>query len=191
MTSRAADHRPNKALLALMLLCLTGMLVWSFVYRAANPSLVASVESRGGAPQGMAEGGPMQAVMAAMSRLQANPDSVEAMEEAAEAFATAEMWDKALAILEKAEAKAPDEKHILNLHGVTLFRLERPADAARKFERLLALEPGNFHAQFNLAAVLKYGLEDMAKARPLFEAVIANPTADPQTKEQARQELAQ
>jgi len=190
MTSMAA-YRPNKALMGLMLLCLAGMFVWSFVYRAANPSLVASVEGRGGDPHAGEQGSPMQAVMAAMSRLQANPEDVEAMEEAAGAFAAAEMWDKALAILEKAEAKAPDEKHILNLHGVTLFRLERPADAAKKFERLLALEPGNFQAQFNLAAVLKYGLQDMGKARLLFEAVIANPAADPQTREQARQELAQ
>ncbi|GFK94270.1 hypothetical protein NNJEOMEG_02112 [Fundidesulfovibrio magnetotacticus] len=187
-TSAAGAFRPNKPLLGLMLLCLAGMFVWSFVYRAEHPALVASVEMRGGDPHG-GEGDPMQAVMAAMSRLQANPEDVDAMEEAAGAFAAAEMWDKALAVLEKAAVKAPDEKHILNLHGVTLFRLERPAEAAKKFERLLALEPGNFQGQFNLAAVYKYGLEDMAKARPLFEAVLANPMADMQTKRQAQQEL--
>lgn len=181
----------NKAVLCVMFLAVAAMFVWSFTYRTANPSLVASVESRGGAPggEGVPGGSAMNQVMEAMSRLQANPEDLGAMEEAAEAFAAAEMWDKALAILEKASAKDPDEPHILNLHGVTLFRLERPSEAARKFERMLELDPGNFHAQFNLGAVYKHGLQDEAKARPYFEAVAANPKADPQTKEQARKEL--
>lgn len=186
-------HPPqaNKAVVAVMFLAIAAMFVWSFAYRAQNPSLVSSVESRGSAPggEGMPGGSAMNQVMEAMSRLQANPDDLGAMEEAAEAFATAEMWDKALAILEKASAKDPNEPHLLNLYGVTLFRLERPAEAAKKFERLLEVEPGNFHAQFNLGAVYKHGLEDAGKARAYFEAVVANPKADPQTKEQARKEL--
>lgn len=189
MTSNAYAS-PNKAVLALMFLGLLGMFAWSFVYRAANPSLIAAVTSSQDSEHGgPGEGGPMGAVMAAMQRLQANPEDVGAMEEAAEAFAAAEMWDKAIAVLEKAHAKDPNEPHILNLLGVTLFRLERPAESAAKFEMLLKLDPTNNHAQFNLGAVYKYGLNDMAKARQYFEAVIANPKTDPQTKEQAKQEM--
>lgn len=181
----------HKAVLGVMFLAIVAMFIWSFAYRAQNPSLLSSVESRGGAPggEGMPGGSAMNQVMTAMTRLQANPEDLGAMEEAAEAFAAAEMWDKALAILEKAAIKNPDEPHMLNLYGVTLFRLERPAEAAKKFERLLELEPGNFQAQFNLGAVYKHGLQDVAKATSYFEAVAANPKADMQTKEQARREM--
>jgi Tfp pilus assembly protein PilF len=179
--------------LVMMFAAVAAMFAWSFMYRAENPSLIAAIETRGQAPAGMPGsmpgGGAMSAVMAAMAKLQANPEDIGAMEEAAEAFAEAEMWDKTLSILEKASAKAPDEVHILNLYGVTLFRLERPAEAAKKFERLLELDATNFHAQFNLGAVYKHGLQDAAKAKKYFEAVLANPKADPQTKEQARQEM--
>ncbi|MBI4807122.1 MAG: tetratricopeptide repeat protein [Desulfovibrio sp.] len=192
MTSHT-PYRVNKPVLVMMFAAVAAMFAWSFIYRADNPSLIAAVESRGqapaGMPGGMPGGGAMNAVMGAMAKLQANPEDVGAMEEAAEAFAEAEMWDKTLAILEKASTKAPDEVHILNLYGVTLFRLERPAEAAKKFERLLELDASNFHAQFNLGAVHKHGLQDAAKARKYFEAVLANPKADAQTKEQARQEL--
>jgi tetratricopeptide (TPR) repeat protein len=190
MTSNASAS-PNKAVLALMFLGLLGMFAWSFVYRAANPSLIAAVTSGQDSDHGgPGEGGPMGAVMQAMQRLQANPEDLGALEAAGEAFAEAEMWDKALSVLEKAHAKDPNEPHVLNLLGVALFRLERPAESAQKFEMLLKLDPTNNHAQFNLGAVYKFGLSDMAKARPYFEAVIANPKTDPQTREQAKQELA-
>jgi len=182
-------YRVNKTVLVMMFASVVAMFAWSFIYRAENPSLIAAVETRGQAPAGMPGGGAMSAVMGAMAKLQANPEDIGAMEEAAEAFAEAEMWDKTLSILEKASAKAPDEVHILNLYGVTLFRLERPAEAVKKFERLLELDATNFHAQFNLGAVYKHGLQDVAKAKKYFEAVLVNPKADAQTKEQARQEM--
>ncbi|MFZ5427445.1 MAG: tetratricopeptide repeat protein [Thermodesulfobacteriota bacterium] len=189
MTSNATI-RPSKAVLLMVFAGIAAMFVWSFVYRAANPSLIATVETRGEAPGGQGTGdGAMGGVMAAMQKLKANPDDLGAMEEAAEAFAQAQMWDKALSILEKAYAKDPKEMHILNLYGVTLFRLERPSESAKKFEEMLAIDPNNYQALFNLGAVVKHGLQDPQTARKHFEAVIANPMADPQTKEQARQEL--
>lgn len=189
------DHMSvNKALLGFVFLALAAMLAWSFVYRTQNPSLVAAVNPGAQMPSGMGEGAmgneAMEMVMAAMQKLKANPEDVQALEEAAEAFAQAGMWDKALPHLEKAYAKKPKEPHVLNLLGVTLFRLEKPAEAAKKFEEMLSLDPGNFQAQFNLGAVYKHGLNSMAQAKPLFEAVLANPAADLQTKDQARQELA-
>ncbi len=181
---------PSKPLLLMMFAGIAAMFIWTFVYRAANPSLVAHAEPRGQAQEGQGMGdGAMGGVMAAMQRLKANPDDLGAMEEAAEAFAQAQMWDKALSVLEKAYAKDPKEMHILNLYGVTLFRLERPSESAKKFEEMLAVDPANYHAQYNLGAVIKHGLQDPEGARKHFEAVIANPSADPQTKQQAREEL--
>ncbi|WP_243366600.1 tetratricopeptide repeat protein [Fundidesulfovibrio soli] len=181
----------SKAVLVVMFAALLAMFAWSFAYRAANPSLIATVQQSSGPPpeMGMQGGNAMNTVMAAMSKLQKNPDDLEAVTEAAEAFAAAEIWDKALQLLERAAAKAPDNPEILNLQGVALFRLERPKDAAAKFQRMLELDPGNYRAQYNLAAVYKHGLSEPAKAKALFEAVLANPGADPLTRHQAEDEL--
>ena len=194
MTSQPS-MRMNKVVLAVMLLGLAAMFIWSFVYRTANPSLVASLDTRASQTSGPgpmdAMGGPlMKAVVDAMAKLKENPDDVNALRQGAEAFASAEMWERAGQLADKALAKATNDPELLNLSGVVLFRLERPAEAAKKFERLLELDPGNVHAQFNLGAVYKYGLKDSAKAKALFEAVIVSPKADSETKEQARQELA-
>uniref|UniRef100_A0A7C4AI74 Uncharacterized protein n=1 Tax=Fundidesulfovibrio putealis TaxID=270496 RepID=A0A7C4AI74_9BACT len=189
MTTDNAPGAANKAAVLMMIVALLGMFAWSFAYRASNPSLVSSMEQREGGTPGAPGGEAMNAVMAAMTQLQKNPDDLHSQLDAAEAFASADMWDKALQMLDKASAKAPDDLDVLNLHGVALFRTEKPKEAAAKFSRMLELDPTNFRAQFNLAAVYKYGLNDQAKGKALFEAVTANPKADPQTKDQARQEI--
>jgi len=192
--------KTNKAVLAVTVAGLVAMFAWSFLYRAQNPSLTAALETRSGPPAGEggmggsgamgAMGGPaMKAVVDAMAKLKDNPDDAEALHQAAEAFAAAELWDKAGQMAEKGLAKNPADRELLNLNGVIQFRLERPAEAAKTFEQLLKLDPANIHAQFNLGAVYKYGLQDEAKARPYFEAVAADPKADAETREQARQEL--
>lgn len=182
----------SRAVLVVLFAGILAMFAWSFAYRVANPSLVVTMEQRGapgGGEPSMQGGAAMNAVMGAMAKLQRNPDDHEAVLEAAEAFATAEMWDRALQLLERAAAKTPDDPDLLNLHGVALFRMERPAEAAAKFQRMLELDATNYRAQYNLAAVYKHGLNDAAKAKALFEAVLANPKADPQTKHQAEDEL--
>jgi tetratricopeptide (TPR) repeat protein len=192
--------RASKAVLAVTLAGLLAMFAWSFLYRAQNPSLTAALDTRGaqapggesGSMGGMgAMGGPaMKAVVEAMAKLKENPDDPEALHMAAEAFAEAEMWDKADQMAEKGLSKNPADKELLNLRGVILFRLERPAEALKAFEELLKLDPANVHAKFNLGAVYKFGLQDPDKARPYFEAVVADPKAESEIKEQARQELA-
>lgn len=189
MTTDSATRAPNKLVLAVLFAGLVAMFAWSFAYRAAHPSLIATVEPSAGQAGGMPGGGAMNAVMSAMSKLQANPEDVGALEEAAEAFAQAEMWDKALPLLERAHAKDPKEMHVLNLLGVTLFRLERPSEAAKQFEKMIEIDPDNYQARFNLGAVVKHGLQDPEGAKKHFEAVLANPKADPGTKAQAKQEM--
>jgi len=194
MTTDIRSPRPNRAVILLMFAGLAAMFVWTFVYRANNPSMVAAMEQQGGKfgmGQGEENAGAMGAVMQAMQRLKANPEDPAALKQAAEAFAMAEMWDKALPMLEKAQAAEPKDLDLLNLLGVAYFRMERPQDSAKQFAAMLQIVPDDFHAQYNLGAVYKHGLNDMGKAKTYFEAVIANPTADPQTKEQARQELAE
>lgn len=187
--------RVNKAVLAVTFVGLLAMFAWSFLYRAQNPSLTAALDMRGaqapGGEGGMGSmGGPaMKAVVDAMAKLKENPEDPEALHQAADAFAEAELWDKASQMAEKALAKNPADKELLNLYGVILFRLERPSESVKAFEELLKLDPANVHARFNLGAVYKFGLQDPAKARPYFEAVQADPKADPEIREQAKQEL--
>lgn len=190
-TDRDASPPASRTVLALMALALLGMFAWSFAYRIQNPSLTAALERA--APReegGMPGAGSMNAVMAAMNRLKANPDDLDALLEAAEAFMSAEMWDKAMLLLERARGKAPDDPEVLNHLGVALFRMERPAESAKAFERLLELDPGSWQARFNLGAVYKHGLNDPARAKPLFEAVLDNPRTDLSTRDQAKKELA-
>jgi tetratricopeptide (TPR) repeat protein len=195
--------RVNKVVLAMMFVGLATMFAWSFVYRAANPSLVARLDTHGSAgqsgPAGQADpsgpmgamGGPvMKAVIDAMARLKQNPDDLEALRQGAEAFASAEMWERAGQLTDKALAKTPDDPEMNNLHGVVLFKMDHAAEAAKVFEHILGLDPDNFQAQYNLGVVYKEGLKDQAKAKVFFDAVIANPKADAETKDQARQEMA-
>lgn len=179
--------------LGLMALALAGMFVWSFVYRAQNPSLVVPFQqqaSMGKGAQGMPGGEAMNDIMAAMNALKQNPDDLHAMMDAIEAFMAGDMWDKAALLLEKASAKAPDDLDVLNYSGVTLFRMEKPSEAAKKFERMLELDATNYRAQYNMAVVQKHGLNDPAKGTAFFKQVLDNPKTDPKTREQAREELA-
>lgn len=176
----------------MMAVAVLGMFAWSFTYRAGHPSMVVSMDRTPASSAQQAMGGDTQAmnkVMAAMSRLQKNPEDVHAMLEAAEAFMDAKLWDKSISLVERALSRAPGDLDVLNHYGVALFSADRPADAAKQFEAMLAKAPDDFRAQYNLAAVLKHGLNDPAKAEKYFKAVIANPKTDPKTLEQARREL--
>lgn len=191
--SSGTPMRVNKAVLVAMFVALVAMFAWSFIYRANNPSLVVAVQKGGAEGRGPMDsmGGPaMKAVVDAMAKLKKDPEDPAALKEAAEAFGAAELWDKSGQLAEKALSKLPNDTELLNLYGVVQFRQEHPAESAKTFERLLSLEPGNVHAQFNLGAVYKHGLNDQANAKKYFEMVIANPKADAETREQARQELA-
>jgi len=192
--SSGAPLRVNKTVLALMFTGLAAMFVWSFVYRAANPSTTASLDAgagrRGGAMDAMGMGGPaMQNVMDAMNKLKANPDDLAALRQAAEAFASVEMWERAGQLADKALVKAPDDPGLLNIRGVVLFKTDQGAEAAKIFERVLVLRPDDYMVQFNLGVVYKEALKDAAKAKGYFEAVLNNPKTDPETREQVRQEL--
>ena len=185
----------NKTVVAIMFAGIAAMFVWSFVYRAANPSTMARVDTGRGQEENsmgaMGMGGAaMQNVMDAMAKLKANPEDLGALRQAAEAFASVEMWERAGQLVNKALTKAPDDPELLNIQGVVLFKTDHSADAVKAFERVLAVRPDDFMVQFNLAVVYKEAFKDETKSRSYFEAVLNNPKADPETKEQVRQELA-
>jgi len=188
--------KTNKVILALMFAGLAAMFVWSFVYRAANPSTTARLDAPASRDASnpmdtmMGQGPAMQNIMDAMTRLKANPDDVGALRQAAVAFASVEMWDRAGQLADKALAKAPDDPELLNIHGVVLFKTNHAPDAVKAFERVLALTPDDPQVQFNLGVVYKEALKDTSRAQSYFQAVLNNPKADPDIKEQVRQELA-
>ena len=183
--------------IGLVTLGLAGMFAWSMAYRAQNPSLTVPLQRQAsmeqgaqGMPAAMQGGEAMNTIMAAMNALKQNPDDLHAMVDAIEALMAGELWDKAASLLEKASAKAPDDPIVLNYSGVVLVRMEKPAEAVQKFERMLELDANNYRAQYNLAVALKHGLSDPAKAAVYYQKVLDNPNTDPEIRQQAKEELA-
>jgi len=192
----SASPGGKKAVLVLMLAGIAAMFVWSFVYRAANPSTTARLDAPAARDASnpmdsltMGGGPAMQNIMTAMNKLKENPDDVGALRQAAEAFAAVEMWERAGQLADKALAKAPDDPALLNIRGVVLFKTDHAPEAVEALERVLALTPDDPLVQFNLGVVYKEALKDEAKAQSYFEAVLKNPRTDPETREQVRQEL--
>lgn len=189
----AIDRRFFRGLvLTMMAAAILGMFAWSVAYRTAHPSMVVGMDRTGAVSAQEAMSGDPQAmnkVMAAMARLQKNPDDIHAMLEAAEAFMDAKLMDKSLSLIERALSRAPGDLDVLNHYGVALFNADRPAEAAKQFEAMLAKAPDDFRAQYNLATALKHGLGDATKAEGYYRAVIANPKTDPETLERAKREL--
>jgi len=181
--------RPGRLYLAVMILGLLAMFAWSFVYRAKNPALTAPLDQPSQTASGMAMPEGMNEIMEAMGRLKKEPDSVEAMVGAAEAFMNIKMWPKATMLLDKAAAKAPDNPDVFMHMGVALYNQDRLPEAVTAFERVVAIDPQNFLAQYDLGTIYLHGLNDPAKAKPYFQAVVDNPASDEKTKDQARQAL--
>ncbi|WP_461210756.1 tetratricopeptide repeat protein [Desulfocurvus sp. DL9XJH121] len=169
---------------------LAAMLVWSVAWRAGNPSLVVQPRQHS-APPAQAEGdGPsMGMVTALMQKLAENPKDVHVLHTLAEQFMRMQAWDKAESLLARALVVEPGNASVLNLMGICEFNLKRYRDAADKFELLLGLEPDNLMARFNLGVLYGHYLDDKAKGRGHFQAVVDAPGVDEDLRREAGEAL--
>jgi len=191
-TLGGAPAAGRKAVLALVALGLAAMFASSFLYRLDHPDLSEKVERPAGM-EAMGGGGtmtgPMKEIMELMQAMQQDPENVGLLLRAAEQFMMMNAWDRAMVFLDKAQSIEPDNPQILNDQGIILYNLQKPEESLAKFEKLLAKNPDDYRARYNMGLLYKYALKNPEKAKESFAAVIDSPSADEKAKAGAREEL--
>ena len=182
----------GRMVLAFLAFCLVVIFAASFVYRLERPSLeVHQKKGPAGMPQGMdqAMNGPMREVMELMQKLQENPNDPGLQMAMAERFMAMGSYDRAKSFLDKLVKVRPDDPDVLNAMGVVLYNQQDPEGAKAAFEAILAKDPEDYRARFNLGLLYKYALGQPEKAKEALSAVIASPKTDPETRKNAQEEL--
>lgn len=194
MTTTEHAPGPNasgRMVLAFVAFALAVIFIGSFVYRLERPSLeVRKQPSKGGMPEGMGQAmnGPMKEVLELMQKLQENPDDPGLQMAMAERFMAMGAFDRAKVFLDKVAKVRPQDPDVQNALGVTLYNLKDMDGAKAAFEGLLARDPEDYRARFNLGLLYKYALGQPDKAAQAFDAVVASPRTDPQTRQTAQKE---
>ena len=98
-------------------------------------------------------------------------------------------FDRAKAFLDKVVKVRPEDPDVQNALGVTLYNLKDIEGAKAAFEGMLARDPEDYRARYNLGLLYKYALNQPDKAAEALQAVADNPKTDPKTRETARKEL--
>lgn len=175
---------------------LVAMFLWSFAYRVDNPSLVQAPRQARSAQaddhdheQQQGDEAGMKMIATLMQRLQENPEDVDTLAILGEQFMRMGQWDRATQLLERALAVAPANVEVLSMLGICDFNREKYRESAAKFETILELAPQNVMARYNLGVLYGHFLDDKAKAREFFQAVVDAPDVDEQTRQQARDEV--
>ena len=160
----------------------------SFLYRLDRPSLVVHQERRTGGME-QALNGPMREVLALMQKLKENPDDPGLQLAMAEQFMAMGSYDRAKIFLDKVARVRPNDPDVQNALGVTLYNLKDAGGAEAAFAGILAQNPNDYRARFNLGLLYKYALQQPEKARQALQAVVDAPETDAKTRDQARREL--
>jgi tetratricopeptide (TPR) repeat protein len=196
-TNNAFPQAARRRTLMALLACLGLMLFAAVAYRVDNPSIVQHEERQEMPAGGMGQsgemgqmGGDMSGIASMMQKLKDNPDDVEAMRALGMSFMDMRAWDKSMSFWDMLLAKNPSDVMALNQKGFCLFELEKHAEAAELFERMLGIEPNNFHAHFNLGIIYKHYLQQPDKAVGHFQAVVDAAPDDPELVDSAKRELA-
>lgn len=190
-TNNAFPQSGRARTLVFILVALAILVFASVVYRVENPSIVQKEEAHqmpGG--DAMGQMGDMTGISAMMKKLQDNPNDLEAMRGLGMAFMDMKAWDKSLSFWDMILERAENDVMALNQKGFCLFELEKYAEAAELFTKMLEVEPKNQRAHFNLGIIFKYYLSQPEKAVEHFQLVMDGEADDSQLIENARRELA-
>ena len=180
----------KKLVLGLIGLSLCAILVASFAYRTSHPNL--TEPGRQQAAQAMSAGGGAESGTDELTHLMAlmkeDPNNVGVLKQLTDFFIRQQDWNRAGFFVQKAQVVAPSDPQVLYMHGIILFNEQKPAEAVEVFESLIALED-DASARYNLGIIYKHFLKQPDKAKPHFEALLANPKADAELKQRAQTEL--
>lgn len=201
---------------AVILTVVTGVLVMfvtSFAYRMMHPNLFVQVQQKQAEqanqdhdhdgdgvqdhgdnsamspPPGMGQGGSMAKVKEFMARVEADPTDVDALVNLGNSFIMMRAWDRAIEPLVKANELAPDDVNVLKALGIAYFNKEDFIKASAAYDSILAIDPNDTLALFNLGVIFKYYFEKPESARTYFEKVLTIEKNDAELIKMAKQEL--
>jgi len=189
-TNNAFPGTGRSRIVVFLLASLALMVFAAVVFKVENPSIVQREERQEMPGGGMGQmGGDMAGITAMMQKLQTSPEDVETMRNLGMAFMDMRAWDRSLAFWDMVLERQPDDVMALNQKGFCLFELEKYAEAAVLFEKMLGIEPGNAHAHYNLGVIYKHYLSEPNKADVHFQAVLDAKPDDPELVRNARESL--
>jgi tetratricopeptide (TPR) repeat protein len=190
-TNNAFPQAARRRVTVFLLACLGVMVFAAVVFRVENPSIVQR-EERQEMPGagGMEKMGDMAGVSAMMQKLKDNPDDVETMRALGMMFMDMQAWDRSISFWDMVLQRDANDVMALNQKGFCLFELDRHAEAAEHFEKMLTIESQNFHAHYNLGIIYKHYLSQPDKAEAHFRAVLDAKPDDPELMRNAERELA-
>ena len=182
----AASQNSRKPVLLVMAVLLAVMFVTSFAYRMRHPSMTAAVRETPAAQE--AENQEMMRIQELMVQLKDHPEDGAAMLELAEAFMSMQAMDRAALFLDKAAKLLPGDTRLLRDQGMVAFERQEYAKARDAFQGILARDPANATAHFNLGVIKRYYLNQTEPALGHFRSVVES---DPNGRvgEMARKEL--
>jgi tetratricopeptide (TPR) repeat protein len=204
MTASNHDFGRN-AVVSLVFVGVAAMFIASFAYRLNNPNLVvmarqpASMNAgnaggvgsgEGAMPPGMEQmGGNMARIKEYMAQVEANPDDVDALIGLGNAFLLMRAWDRALEPLERANRLSPGNVDVLKGIGIAQFSREDYVKASAAYDAILAVNPDDTLALFNLGVIFKHYFEKPDQARTYFVKVLELEHDDAEMIKLAKQEL--
>jgi tetratricopeptide (TPR) repeat protein len=174
----------RKPVLLFAALCLALIFAGSFLYRAANPSLTVTQQPAMGAGPG-----PMAEIGNLMTRLEQNPQDLEALNSLGLLFMEMHAWDRAAVFWNRVLSLEPENVSAHYHLGVVKFQLKEYQAAEEHFLKVLAIDPSSHLAHYNLGVLHKYFLEQPEKAQPHFEKVMELAPEDKDIAELVRREL--
>lgn len=183
----------GKLVLGLVGVCLAVIFVASVLFRLENPGLTVPGRTMPGAGHGGEGGmpgmGDMGNVRALMQKLQEQPGDPETLLALSRAFMQMEAWPQAKVFIDDLLSKDPENEPALTMAGVVAYHQEDYAGAAGIYEKLLAKNPANVMAAFNLGILFKHYLNRPDEGRALLEGLLAAHPDDARLGEMVRQEL--
>ena len=129
-----------------------------------------------------------EALVQLMRELQSDPQNSKALTGIAQLFMANQEWARADVFLERAIVSKPSDTQPRYMLGISRFKQNRPEEAAKTFEDLLAIQadPAAF---YNLAILYKHHLGQPEKATDLLQKALEVPDIDKDLADMIRNEM--
>ncbi|OIO00751.1 MAG: hypothetical protein AUJ49_09340 [Desulfovibrionaceae bacterium CG1_02_65_16] len=192
-TKTAAPGGAQKIILMALVGAVLVMFAGSFLYRMKAQGLVVHVQQE--RPEGMGGMGAMGGIdmtqlRALMAKMEKSPNDPQVLLELANTFMMMQAWDKALALVTKAEQVAPDNVETHRAMGMVRFERKEYDLAKKSFDTVLKMNPDDVLGHYNMGILLKHYLSKPAEGDRHFRRVVQLNPQDQDVLKGAQEELA-